>query len=74
MEWMLDKKIFQEICANFRKPNINLFALRINTQLADYVSFLPDLSVKADDAFSFVWKYDKLFYMFHPFSILGQTL
>lgn len=74
MEWMLDKKIFQEFSANFGTPKIDLFASRINTQLADYVSYLPDPSAIAVDALSFVWENDKLYYMFPPFSILGQTL
>lgn len=74
MEWMLDNNIFQKICTYFGTPNIDLFASRINSQLADYVSYLPDPSAKAVDAFSFVWKYDKLYYMFPPFSIPGQTL
>lgn len=43
-------KIFQEIYANFGTPNIDLFASRINTQLANYVSYLPEPSVIAVDA------------------------
>ena len=41
-EWMLDKHTFDSITKVFKTPEIDMFASRLNTQLANYVSWCPD--------------------------------
>ena len=55
LEWALDAAIFQEIVDRFGKPDIDLFASRINHKLKKYVSFRPDPNAMAVDAFSMPW-------------------
>ena len=40
-EWTLDRKIFQSICQRFYRPEVDLFASRLNYQLPKYVSRYP---------------------------------
>ena len=72
-EWMLDKHTFDSITKVFITPEIDMFASRLNTQLANYVSWCPDPGALATDAFSISWK-QHLSYMFPPFSLLTKTL
>lgn len=73
LEWMLDKEIFRQCCEQFGKPEIDLFASRLNTQLDRYVSWNADPGAEAFDAFSQTWnKY--YFYAFPPFSLIGRCL
>ena len=44
-----------EIVSTFGKPNINLFASRINHQLSNYIFWRLDPGAKAVDAFSINW-------------------
>lgn len=41
-EWMLSTHLFQEIVATWGTPTIDLFASRLNKQLAFDVSWKPD--------------------------------
>ena len=69
-ECMLNKIIFDFAVEYFdSKPDIDLFASRINKQLPMYVAYKPDPSAIATDAFSLKWD-DKLFYLFPPFSVI----
>ena len=52
LEWALDKDIFQEDVCRFGKPDIDLFASRLNHKLEKYISFRPDPNAMAVDAFS----------------------
>lgn len=61
-EWKLDKGVFTELCNLFGKPCIDLFASRHNHQLELYMSFCPDPSAYAIDAFCHLW--DKYVYIF----------
>ena len=54
-------------------PELDLFASRLNCQVNVYVSWKPDLSAVAIDAFSIPWS-AILCYMFPPISLLGQVL
>ena len=72
IEWMLDTDIFQEICQILGKPEIDLFASRINHQLPKYISFLPDSEAFAIDAFSHKW--DMFAYIFPPFNLIPRVL
>ena len=55
IEWMLNKHCFHKICDIFGKPEIDLFASRLNKQLDCYVSWNPDPFAWTVDAFTFGW-------------------
>ena len=54
------------------KPDIDLFASRINHQLPKYISFLPDSEAFAIDAFSHQW--NMFAYIFPPFNLIPRVL
>ena len=72
LEWALDANIFQEIVDRFGKPDIDLFASRLNHKLKKYVSFRPDPNAMAVDAFSMSWTKHYV-YIFAPFSTLNTV-
>ena len=72
-EWKLNPLVFQRIVQQFIKPDIDLFASRLNFQLKPFVSWRPDPLAKCIDAFTFDWAHE-VFYAFPPFSILPQVL
>ena len=55
------------------KPQIDLFASRLNRQFPIYCSFKPDPDASYIDAFTLSWS-DKHFYRFPPFSCILQVL
>ena len=73
-EWRLDRASL--ICAllklNF-KPDVDLFASRINDQFPHYVSYRPGPEAIAIDAFSLNWS-NLNFYAFPPFSVISTVL
>ena len=73
MEWMLNTEVFQLVQNIFGNCDIDLFASKDNHQLSKYVSYLPDKSSEAVDAFSISWTNLKS-YIFCPFSVLTQVL
>lgn len=72
-EWMLDPYIFNKVCNIFGKPDIDLFASRLNAQLPNYVAWRPDPNAQDIDAFSINWG-DLYGYAFPPFSLMGRLL
>ena len=56
----------------FGKPNIDLFASRLNHKLYKYVSYRPDPSAFAVDAFSISWS-NCYVYIFAPMSPLNMV-
>ena len=68
-EWCLNKQVFQSACDKFNtKPNIDLFASRINSQIKPYMSYSPDPEAFAVNAFHHSWVgYN--FYAFPPFCL-----
>ena len=72
-EWMLDPIIFSNLCSLWGTPSIDLFASRLNKQINDYVSYLPDPDSTFIDAFSIRWNFD-LCYLFPPFSVIHPVL
>ena len=65
--------MFKQIVSLFDKPDIDLFASKINHKLSNYISWRPDPGAKAVDAFSINWllTYN---YCFPPFSITLKVL
>ena len=72
-EWMLNVKVFQDICAIFGRPDIDLFASKHNYQLTKYASWTPDRNSYAIDAFALNWG-DFYAYCFCPFSVIPDAL
>ena len=72
-EWMLDTKLFIEIVQVFGKPDIDMFASRLNFQVEQYVSWKPDPGAQFVDAFSLDWS-GKYIYAFPPFSLVGRLI
>ena len=72
-EWMIAKPIFEAICDHFGQPKIDLFASRLNKQLATCYAWRPDPEAAAIDAFMQPWQHD-LMHGFPPFRIIGRVL
>ena len=74
IEWTLNQKLFDEGSKKLGvKPEIDLFASRLNYRLKQYVSYKPDPGAIAVDAFTIQWSKHS-FYAFPPFSIIMRTL
>ena len=72
-EWKLCPEIFSKLVAKFGRPDIDLFASRLNHQLPTYVSYQPDPDSSYIDAFKMSWK-GKFIYAFPPFSMIWPML
>jgi len=72
-EWKLDTEVFNILSDCFVKPDIDLFASRLNYQLKPYASWLPDPEAYCIDAFTIDWS-RHIFYAFPPFSIINRVL
>ena len=72
-EWSLNPYMFEKVCEKFGKPEIDLFATRLNAKCELYVSFKPDPNAFAVDAFTQNWN-DIKGYAFPPFSLIGRIL
>ena len=64
---------FEQIVSTFGKPDIDLFASRINHHLSNYVSWRPDPGAKTVEAFSINW-WPNYNYCFPAFSIILKVL
>ena len=73
-EWMLDKDVFRQLTNLLDRPDIDLFASRLNRQLDRYVSWKPDPEAEAVDAFMADWSMYDYAYAFPPFSIIARCL
>ena len=72
-EWKLNTEVFRKVVQQFTVPNIDLFASRLNCQLKQFVSWLPDPDAAFIDAFSLDWS-KFTFYAFPPFSLVSRVL
>lgn len=73
-EWKLNEKVFQLLCGVFGTPVIDLFASRLNKQIATFCSWHPDPEAGYSDAFSINWADFELSYIFPPFSLITRCL
>ncbi|XP_043470998.1 uncharacterized protein LOC122504134 [Leptopilina heterotoma] len=72
-EFSLSQEAFSDICKKFSKPEIDLFASRVNAKCKKYVSWKKDPSSFTIDAFTLDWgKY--FFFAFPPFAIIPKVL
>lgn len=70
---MLNKEAFKVILSLYPELNIDLFATKLNSQLALYSSWKPDPGCAFLDALAIDWsKFN--FYVFHPFSLMPRCL
>lgn len=73
LEWQLNKAIFEQLCSLWPKPEIDLFASHLNTQLPVFCSWNDDPESSFVDAFTLDWiKYYN--YIFPPFSMVGHCV
>ncbi|XP_053400697.1 uncharacterized protein LOC128557387 [Mercenaria mercenaria] len=73
VEWKLNEQIFDNVTSIWGKPEVDMFASRLNCQLPKYVSWKPDAEAFFVDAFSLDWS--KMFmYIFCPFSLVARAL
>ena len=72
-EWSLLPEVFQTICNRWRRPQIELFATRLNNKLPQFVSPVPDPMATAVDSLSLPWE-DLDAYAFPPAAILGKVV
>ena len=72
-EWMLRQELFEKMTNLLGKPEIDLFASRLNNQLNQYVSWHPDPGAAFIDAFNLNW-HNIQFYAFPPFSLIARCL
>ena len=73
LEWELNEKLFQRVCKTFGKPEVDLFASRVNRKLEKYVSLNYEPDSWKIDAFTFSWT-NMYSYAFPPFSVVGHVL
>ena len=72
-EWQLNRTLFKRIQHHFRPSRTDLFATRINAQLDQFISWLPEPSAAATDAFALDWRnLDGC--AFPPFSLLSRVI
>ena len=73
IEWMLDEQLFFELTVLLGKPEIGMFAFRLNKQLSRYVAWMPDPKAEAIDVFALDWK-GTFIYDFPPFSLVSSIV
>ena len=72
-EWMLCPRVFTRISIIFGKPEVDMFASRLNYQLPCYASWHPDPESTYIDAMQICWA-GKYIYAFPPFSMVWPLL
>lgn len=73
IEWMLSKDIFKALTKIWGMPCIDLFATRLNRQIARFAAWKPDPDCDFVNAFSVCWS-DIYIYVFPPFSLIGRCV
>ena len=74
IEWELDQNVFYAVCKSFGKPDIDLFATRLNAKLTRFCSWKPDPEAENVNAFSINWGNFKFVYLFPPFSQITRCI
>jgi hypothetical protein len=73
-EWSLKKEVFNLIINHFGKPDVDLFASRLNNKIDQYISWQPDPNSIWVDAFTLNWGNFTLPYAFPPFNLIGKVI
>ncbi|XP_063436212.1 uncharacterized protein LOC134717647 [Mytilus trossulus] len=74
IEWQLNKNNFEKVCLLWNKPEIDLFASHLNTQLPNFSSWKADPDSSFVDAFTLDWGSFSYSYMFPPFSMIERCV
>ncbi|XP_071145224.1 uncharacterized protein [Mytilus edulis] len=74
IEWTLKTELFEKLQSTVGTMHIDLFASRLNNRTTQYVSYKPDPHAIAIDAFTIKWTNNNFYYIFPPFSVIGQVL
>uniref|UniRef100_A0A1Y1M5T5 Reverse transcriptase domain-containing protein n=1 Tax=Photinus pyralis TaxID=7054 RepID=A0A1Y1M5T5_PHOPY len=72
-EWEISNLVFKDIISTFGKPEVDLFASKMNAKCKRFVSWLGDSECIAVDAFTIKWN-KFFFYAFPPFSVILRAL
>lgn len=72
-EWHLRPDIFSKVTHVLGRPEIDMFASRLNYQLKNYVSWKPDPGASHINAFSMCWS-NMYLYLFPPFCLISRCL
>ena len=72
-EWSLNERVAKPLFDHFGKPEIDLFASRVNSKCLKYASNKPDADAYHVNAFSLCCS-NLNAYIFPPFSIVGRVL
>ena len=73
IEISLNKNIFQHACSIFGRPEMDMFATRLNNKLPRYCAWKPDPGAEIIDAFTVSWE-GMYIYAFPPFNLIGRVL
>ena len=73
LEWMLHPAVFQALQKEVDCFSIDLFATRVNHQVAAFVSWRPEPGVVATEAFNVKWDF-QLAYLFPLFCMIKRCL
>lgn len=73
VEWELADYAFKKIVEQFGRPEIDLFASRVNKKCDKYVSWNRDPDAFAINAFTIQWS-NYYFYAFPPFTMILKSL
>ena len=71
--WSLNQRAAKSLFDQFGKPEIDLFASRLNTKCSDCASYKPGPDAYHVNVFSLCWL-NLNSYIFLPFSIVGRVL
>lgn len=76
LEWSLNPVLFTKAVSFFdiRKPDVDLFATRLNKKASVYFSFRPDPGSAGTDAFMQCWDNFDLAYAYPPFCLIAKTI
>ena len=71
-EWSLNERVAKPLFDQFGKPEIDLFASRLNSKCSKYASYKPDPDAYHVNAFSLCWL-NLNAYIFPPFIYYAQV-
>jgi hypothetical protein len=61
------------MCMEFGKPDIDLFATRLNCKVPRFSSWLPDPDAESIESFTISWEGENV-YAFPPFCLIGRVV
>lgn len=73
-EWALHSSAFDLIVDKLGRPDVDLFASRLNNKCKSYCSWEPDPHAMIIDAFSVDWAPFNLCYAFPPFNLITKVI